>query len=65
METILGIVIVALGGWAFLDPKSCLDMKVKWAKMFGVKMVPSKKTYQMYKWVGVAAVLVGLYIIFT
>lgn len=63
MELIIGILFIILGGWAFADSKGFLDMKVRWAKMFGIKMVLSKKTYQMYRYVGIAGILAGLYLI--
>lgn len=62
-ELVFGLVLLAVGLWVFFDPKGALDMKVKMAKMWGIKMIPSKKTYQMYKYFGAILAAIGVFII--
>ena len=55
-----GVLFIIFGLWVFLFPKSALNMKIKWAKLFGAKLTVSKKTETFYKYVGIVAIVVGL-----
>ncbi len=63
VELVLGILFMVFGGWAFISPKSALDFKVAWAKKFGIKMTPSKKTYKMFRYVGLVLLAIGIFIL--
>lgn len=63
IEFILGLFLLGVGGWMFFDPKGALDFKVKMGKKWGIKMVPSAKTYKMYKYLGIVLAILGLLVL--
>lgn len=60
----LAVLFIVFGGWMFINPKSALDFKINMAKKIGIKMTPSKKTYKIYKYLGLALLAIGIFILF-
>lgn len=61
---VLAVLFIIFGGWMFINPKGALDFKVAMGKKAGIKMTPSKKTYKVYKWLGLALLAIGAFILF-
>lgn len=64
IQFVLAVLFIIFGGWAFINPKSALDFKVDMAKKIGIKMTPSKKTYKYYKYLGLALLAIGIFMLF-
>jgi hypothetical protein len=60
----VSIVLILLGAWMFVSPKSAIDVKVWTAKQAGATLKATKKTETFFKYLGAAFVLVGLYMMF-
>lgn len=58
-----GLILIVFGGWYIFSPQSAFEMRVKWAKFFGMKVTGSKKTLQMYRVIGVVLSIAGFYLL--
>jgi hypothetical protein len=61
---LIGLIILGVGIWATISPKGALDFKIKVGKSMGAKIIPSKKTYTYYRYVGIGLIVLGLLILF-
>lgn len=61
---ILGIIIILIGIWPVISPKSALSTKTKLAKDVGAKLTFTKKTENIARVGGVIIVIIGLYLYF-
>lgn len=60
----VGVVLLIVGVWFFLAPKSAFNVDKKEVRMFKAKLIGTKKTYVYYKYAGLVFVLVGLLLLF-
>lgn len=65
MESLLALLFIGLGLWAFISPKSALDSKASIAKSLGIKITASPKAYKTYKYIGLGAAIVGFLLYFS
>lgn len=61
---ILGIIIVLIGIWPAISPKSALATKSRLARDVGAKLTFSKKTEKIARVGGIVLVIIGLYLFF-
>ncbi len=61
---ILLILLLLLGIWMAVSPKSSLDFKIKMAAKMGAKLTVSKKTYQYARYIGIALIVLCVLALF-
>lgn len=64
VETIISILLIAIGLWTFINPKASFNFKAKLVKSFGVTMTASPKSYKTMRYLGLAAAIVGFLMYF-
>jgi hypothetical protein len=61
MNIVIGFLFVVLGGLSVVDPKKAWSIRTYIGrKFFGVTYKPSKKTFQLYKYLGIVYIVIGL-----
>ncbi len=64
MSLLFGLLLLILGAWTIISPKSVLDFKINIVKMFGAKLTVSKKTVDAIRWIGVIVFAFGILLVF-
>lgn len=62
-NNLLGFIFLVLGVWMYVSPKSVLDLKAEFAKVFGAKLAFGKKTITYCKYFGLVILALGLLMI--
>ncbi len=61
---ILILLVLILGCWVVISPKTALDFKIKIASKLGAKLTVSKKTYKYARYIGIVIVVLCLFALF-
>ncbi len=57
---IIIVIVLVMGIWMTVSPKSALDFKIKMASKLGARLSVTKKTYTYARYIGIALVVVCL-----